>query len=223
MHQYKITLIATRHQESGQCTSDELYQIIEQIAPDVIFEEVPSSKFESVYEGLRQDSLETYTIKRYLNKHPIPHFPVDAETDEITDRFIKSDYRVMVNLFGRHSIEYANLFHQRQFFSEKKGFSYLNSDEWTHLSKHMDILEEQVIKKINNDTLNQRYKEWLNVLDIRNNEMIRNIYKCVEINKYENGLFLVGVEHRRQIIEKITSFEQYHHFKINWNFNYFNR
>ncbi|MFN8265054.1 MAG: hypothetical protein U0T11_03220 [Chitinophagaceae bacterium] len=222
MHQYNITLIATRHQESGRCTSNALYQIIEQIAPDVIFEEIPSSKFESVYKGLRQDSLETHTIKRYLNKYSTFHVPVDAETDEITDRFIRSDYQVMLNIFGRHSIEYSNLFKQRQLFSEEKGFPYLNSDEWTYLSKSIDTLEEQVIKFLKNDTLTQRYKEWLNLLDIRNNAMIRNIYKYVEINKYENGLFLVGVEHRRQIIDKIKSFEQNHHLRINWNFNYFN-
>ncbi|WP_293297582.1 hypothetical protein, partial [Pedobacter sp. UBA4863] len=218
----EFRLIATRHQENGLCTSDALYQIIEKISPDVIFEEIPPSKFEAVYKGLRQDSLETRTIKRYLSRYPATHFPVDAETDEITDKFIKNDYRVMVNLFVNYSIEYRDLCIKRQLSSEEKGFSYLNSNEWTYLSKRIDILEEQIVNSLNNDTLNQRYKEWLNVLDIRNDEMIRNIYKCVKFNECKNGLFLVGVEHRRQIIDKIHLLEKHSHSKINWNFNYFN-
>ena len=221
MHWCSITLIATRHKESGQCTSNELYRIIEQIAPDVIFEEVPPGKFDAVYKGLLRDSLETQTIKRYVERQPIAHVPVDADLDEITDTFTKSDYNAMVNIFGRHSPEYRGLFNQRQLFADDKGFSYLNSEDWTLLSERMDVLEEEVIKNIDNGKLNQRYKDWLNVLDIRDNEMIRNIYKYVENNRCEKGLFLVGVEHRRQIVNKIHEFEKNHHLRLDWNFNYF--
>jgi hypothetical protein len=222
MQRRSITLIATRHKESGECTSNELYRIIDQIAPDVIFEEVPPSKFDSVYKGLLRDSLETNAIKRYLEKQSIAHVPVDADIDEITDTFTKSDHNAMVNLFGRHSPEYRSLFHQRQHFADDKGFPFLNSESWTLLSKRMDALEEEVIKSIDNDKLNQRYKDWSNQLDVRDNEMIRNIYKYVENNRCEKGLFLVGVEHRRQLMIKIPEFEKSHHLKIDWNFDYFN-
>lgn len=221
MQRCSITLIATRHKENGQCTSNALFQIIEQIAPDVIFEEVPPSKSDALYSGLLQDSLETHTIKRYLEKQPTSHVPVDADIDEITDTFTKSDYNVMVNIFGRHSSEYRNLSNQRQLIADEKGFPYLNSNDWTLLSKRLDMLEEQVIKRFDNDKLTQRYKDWLNILDIRDNEMISNIYKYVNANKCENGLFLVGVEHRRQIIDKILEFEKKHHSKLDWNFDYF--
>ncbi len=107
MQRCSVTLNATRHKESGQCTSNELYRIIERIAPEVIFEDVPPGKFDSVYKGLRHDSLESHTIKRYLERQSIAHVPVDADLDEITDVFAKSDYNVMVNIFGRHSVEFA--------------------------------------------------------------------------------------------------------------------
>ncbi len=223
MQRCSITLIATRHKENGQCTSNALFQIIEQIAPDVIFEEVPPSKYDALYRGLLQDCLETHTIKKYLEKQPISHVPVDAEIDEITDTFTKSDYNVMVNIFGRHSSEYRNLYHQRQLIADEKGFPYLNSNDWTLLSKRLDMLAEQVIKRFDNEELTQRYNYLLNILDIRNNEMISNIYKYVNANKCENGLFLVGVEHRRQIIDKIPEFEIKHHSKLDWNFDYFKR
>lgn len=59
-----ITLIATGHNENGLCNSTELYKTIEQIAPDVIFEEIPPNKFYSVYNGSLADSLENSTIKK---------------------------------------------------------------------------------------------------------------------------------------------------------------
>jgi hypothetical protein len=218
-----ITLIATRHKERGQCTSIELYRIIEQIAPDVIFEEVPPGKFDAVYKGLLQDSLEINTIKRYLQRRPIAHVPVDLDIDEITGFFTKSDYNVVVNIIGRHSPEYRSLYTQRQLLAEKNGFRYLNSEDWNRLSERMDVLEQEVIKNINNEKLNQRYKDCLNEFDNRENEMIQNIYKYVANNRCVKGLFLVGVEHRRQIMDKIPEFEKNHHLKLDWNFNYFNR
>ncbi len=127
-----------------------------------------------------------------------------------------------VNLFGRHSAEYRGLYKKRQLFAYDKGFPYLNSEDWTLVSKRMEMLEEQVVKSIDDDKLNQRYNEWLNVLDIRNNEMISNIYKYVDTNQCKKGLFLVGVEHRRQIMEKIPKFGNNHHLRVVWNFNYFN-
>ena len=221
MQRCSITLIATRHKENGQCTSNALFDIIEQIAPDVIFEEVPPSKFDALYSGLIQDSLETHTIKRYLEKQPISHIPVDAEIDEITDNLAKSDYNAMVNIFGRDSSEYRNLYNQRQLIADEKGFPYLNSNDWTLLSKHLDMIEEQVIKRCHNEELTRRYNDWLNILDFRDNEMISNIYKYVNANKCEKGLFIVGVEHRRKIIDKIQDLEIKQYSKLDWNFDYF--
>ncbi|RZM12773.1 MAG: hypothetical protein EOO88_45175 [Pedobacter sp.] len=82
-----------------------------------------------------------------MERQPTAHVPVDADIDEITDAFIKSDYNVMVNIFGQYSPEYRRLFNQRQLFADEKGFSYLNSEDWTLLSGRMDVLEREVIKR----------------------------------------------------------------------------
>lgn len=223
MQRCSITLIATRHKENGQCTSGELYRIIERIAPDVIFEEIPSGKFDAVFNGMRHPSLEVLTIKKYLQSHPIPHFPVDLEIGEVDGFFLRSDFKTISYIFVNYSPEYNSLYNQRQLLADNNGFPYLNSKEWTMLSERMDVLEQEVIKKINNEKLYQRVKDWSNELDVRENEMIRNIYKYVENNRYEKGLFLVGVEHRRKIMDKIQEFEKNHHLKFDWNFNYFNQ
>ena len=198
MQRCSITLIATRHKENGQCNSIELYRIIERIASDVIFEEIPPAKFDAVYKELRHPSLEILTIKRYLQSHPIPHFPVFLDIDEVDGFFTRSDFNTMSYIFVNYSPEYKSVYNQRQLLADNNGFPYLNSKEWTMLSERMDVLEQEVIKKINNEKLYQRAKDWSNELDVRENEMIKNIYKYVENNGYEKGLFLVGVEHRRK-------------------------
>ena len=94
-----ITLIATGHVECGNCNSNELYKIIEQIAPEVIYEEIPPGKFTAVYEGALKDSLEVCVIKRYLQKHPIAHFPVDLDTDKTTEMHIRNSMREIFYIF----------------------------------------------------------------------------------------------------------------------------
>jgi hypothetical protein len=42
---YNITLICSRHDELGKWNSNELYQILEKVNPDIIFEEIPSSRY----------------------------------------------------------------------------------------------------------------------------------------------------------------------------------
>jgi len=50
-----ITLVATVHREGGKCNSDELYNIIEKISPEIIFEEISPNGFATIYKGLRAD------------------------------------------------------------------------------------------------------------------------------------------------------------------------
>lgn len=45
----EIYLLCTRHENLGECNSQELYNIFERIKPDVIFEETPPSYFDLYY------------------------------------------------------------------------------------------------------------------------------------------------------------------------------
>jgi hypothetical protein len=69
--------------------------------------------------------------------------------------------------------------------------------------------------------LYQTYKRWLSFIDIRRNEMIKNIYSYSDRNKYERALFLGGAEHRKGIIDKIPMFEENIKCQVTWNVNYF--
>ena len=224
-----ITLIATGHKEIGICNSIELYKIIEQIAPEVIFEEVPPCKFAAVYNGTRNDSLETNAIKMYLKEHPIVHIPVDMDIDGMTDKRFKGDSIKMAFVFNNYSPEYKYLTNQLNILSEQFGFSFLNSDSCSELSERKRFLEETMLIELNHeklsqahkDWLNQAYKDWLKLNSDRRNEMIKNInsYSCQ--NKYERALFLIGAAHRKPIMDKIQKLEKNNEQQLNWNFDYF--
>ena len=215
-----IILLGTGHFKRGICNSDELYKIIERIAPKIIFEETPPGKFVGVYGGLREPTLESFTIMKYVQEYPIPHLPVDLDTDQIIEDDIRECYNKLCDLFRNHSREYNNVSNQFRLLSGKLGFPYLNSKRCGTLLKRKKLLEKRILKRLKHITLFEAYQEWLDLHDRRENEMIKNIYNYIQ--PYDKALFLVGTEHRESLIDKISKYETSNNLKLNWNFNYFN-
>lgn len=212
----EVTLIATAHRELGLWNTTELYKIIERIAPDVIFEEVPPEKFDAIYNGLLSDSLETLTIKKYLQKFAVVHLPVD-----LNKQLDRKEIARMYEVFSMHSLEYDYLATQLGLLRKQIGFPYLNSDKCQVLFDRMLFLEQQIVQDLNLVRLTQGYKSWLKFINERENEMIENIYKYSSLNKFQRAIFLVGVEHRKAIMDKIPEFEKTNRIQLNWNFNFF--
>ena len=105
---------------------------------------------------------------------------------------------------------------------EQHGFPYLNSEQCRKLLERKHWLEGEILQDLNLEKLSETYKAWLNFIDRRRNEMIKNIYNHINFNKYERALFLIGAEHRAPIIEKIPNFKKYNKLGLNWVFNFFN-
>jgi len=213
-----ITLIGTGHTERGKCNSHELYKIIKRIAPDVIFEEVPPSKFAAIYKGAPIKSLEIKTIKRYLQQYPIAHFPVDLDTNELNMRF-KTDFRELDDIFKDHSSEYDVLSSGLTFLSARLGFPYINSDLCRALLARKRFLQEIMLKKLNQEKFLEIYKTWLDIQDRREIEMLKNIYALIERHKYNRALFLIGTGHQESIIDKISKFEKNNKSELKWIFS----
>lgn len=211
-----IILVATGHRKNGLCNSNELYKIIEQIAPEVIFEEISLAKFPKVYGGLLEDSLETFTVKKYLQKHAVPHFPVDLDASNIFDSGYKAKIDKIFAMFCQLSPEYDGLVSQHRFFTVQYGFPYLNSVQCAALLERKQSIELEIIKNTNQEELSRRYRNWLNLIDSRENEMVRNIYSYSNLEKYEKALFLVGAEHKKPILLKIPEFEKTSLLKLEW-------
>lgn len=217
---HRITLVATGHRPTGRCNPNELYKLIERVAPDIIFEEIPPNKFTPVYRGLLSDSLETFTIKKYLQNHPIPHLPVDLEINESIEKPIRSSVSEMNDIFENSSKEYSDLTIQHFSLTERLGFEYLNSDDCCEILERKLHLEEEILKKIDDDQMSQTQKDWLKLIERRRKTMIDNIYEYSRQNKFNAALFLIGAEHRKSIIDKVLWIEKNSKTKLNWNFNY---
>ncbi len=215
-----VIFISTCHKEHGICNSNELYKIIEQIHPDIIFEELSPTGFTAIYQGTRSDTLETNSIKLYLRKYDIDHFPVDLEGNKLVDKHLKNDIIEMFKIFGS-SQEYVYLSDQLVAISEQLGFKYLNTDQCMELLKRRHQMEELILKMKKNEKLFRTYKVWLAIVDLRETEMINNIYKYYNHNMFDKALFLVGAEHRQTIMDKILKIEEDKKLKLNWIFDYF--
>ncbi len=223
-----ITLIATSHKEEGLCNSKELFKIIEQKAPDVIFEEIPPQKFEGVYAGTRHASLEVKAIKEYLQKYPgVHHYPVDLDIEQAIEKAIKQEVEGIPLICNDYSEEYHYLNGLQSMLTDKYGFRYLNSDLCSEQILRRKVLERQILdalkmdenqKAMDHERLDVAYKQWLDQNDDRENEMLRNIYSYMEQKKYDRALFLVGAAHRKPLMQKIQAYESNGEVKLNWTF-----
>lgn len=87
----KITLISTVHKECGNCNSNELLKIIENICPNVIFLEELEDNY-SKYDqmkfsqfGVYKERLELKAIQSYNQNHTFEYVPVlDIGLSEVT-------------------------------------------------------------------------------------------------------------------------------------------
>ena len=210
---YNITLLSSFHIELGKCNSNELYKIIEEIQPEVIFEELSRDIFNMIYtERFPPQSLEAITSKKYLKQYKIKHIPVDTCEKNEADFF--NGYDIISN----RSIQYTELFKQQISLIGQHGYLFLNSESHLELLDKMHIIEEDVLSDINDFKLSNSYKLEMNLHDRRENKMLQNIYNYSKQYPYDRALFICGAEHRNPLIKKIQEYEKKGKPNLNWSF-----
>jgi hypothetical protein len=215
----RISIIFSRHSELGKCNSNELYKIFENIGPDVIFEEMPPSSYANRYIFKNHRSLETVAIDRYTQKCKIPHIGVDLEEIPSVDFF--SEHRKLYQKIERlddadgHSLRSSMA--QNTLNSQLQGFEYLNSLECQEFYNNVQNAIENGVKKMNDEKLNKVLQSWNEVIDRRENQMLRNIYSYCRENNFEQGIFTIGAAHSKSILNKISEFDRSERIKIHWN------
>jgi DNA-binding protein Fis len=205
--------------ESGNCNSKELYDIINKISPEIIFEEYDISRIDNEYyknghyKYQKTCSLETAAIMNYLENHQIIHIPVD--TYEVIN-FPEDMYPKISN----NNEEYNNLVKKNYILTSQYGFPYLNSKDCIDLLDKIKITEEIIVKKLNDTNLTNTYNSWKLITDNRENEMVKNIYNYSQNHNFSKAVFITGAEHKKSIIKKIQKYEM-NGFKLNWEYEYF--
>lgn len=210
---FNITLLSSFHKIYGKCNPGELYKIIEEIQPEIIFEELSYGVFKIIYSGGYQpQTVEAITIKNYLQKYSIKHFPVDnypiKESDLLSD----------AQIIWESSSEYRDLWNKKLLRLSQDGYKFLNSNDCTEMLDRIRIIEEAVLTQTNNEKLSNQHKAEKALHDKRENEMLRAIYNYSRQYQFDKALFICGAEHRKQLRQKTKEYEADDSLKLKWTF-----
>jgi hypothetical protein len=210
---FNIIILSSCHAEIGKCNSMELFNIINIISPDIIFEELDTQSFNDHYGHDGPYSTETKAIYKYLFEHRINHIPVDTFDVNIT----KEEKAYMDNTIYNSSIEYKKLLEMQLNFLYNDGYKFLNSEECSELILKLQEQENIMQRQINDIRLRDIYKKWIKINNKREYEMIYNIYKYCKNNQFKKGLLITGAEHRNSLYNKLKEYKD-ENIVIDWSY-----
>jgi hypothetical protein len=228
---HNITLIGTIHSENEKCNPDELYKILEDINPEVIFDELPghyadmyfSDSFDAYYANnilLNRRPpvvpLEVKCLRKYKQNYDIKIFPVDIDLTQRLQEYQQEIY-FMFSIFFKYE-EYKILDYEKETLIAQEGFDFLNSNKFLEFSEKKEMIEKNIMgSEIQKNRLLSIYKLFHSEqYDNRENAMLQNIYNYSKENQYNKAVFLIGAEHKRSIVQKIKEYEKLSEIKLNW-------
>jgi len=195
----RLTLIGTVHAESGRANVAELRAILDRLAPDVIFAEIPSA-FLADYLNGSHGTLESAAVVLYRERRPVNVVPVDL--DKPGDEFF-SNCEDMFKKVARTSPDYRRLVDQNRLDTLELGFPYLNSDPCARAWEGIYKEARATVEWIGDPKLRQTYDLWNQTNGDRETGMIANIESYCVRHVLARGVFLVGAAHRKPIMEKV--------------------
>lgn len=217
---HNITLISTRHDSLGNCNSLELYKIIERIKPEVIFEEMPPTFFDQYYLLKSRANLESEAIKKYTQEYEVAQVPVDL--DNLPSEEFFKDHKYMIRrieaLIDINGFTFRNMTDRNKMKVQRFGFYYLNSIECININKEIYNAIKNGLQMINDNRLFQTFKLWNDIIEMRENHMLQNIYSYSKKHSYKRAVFTIGAAHRNSIMEKLSGFQKKEEIKLNWIF-----
>lgn len=228
---HNITLIGTTHSKNGLCNSDELYKIIEEIKPNIIFDELPS-QFSDIYYSESFDTfcaniimlgrpmpivpLEVKCIKKYKQNYGIEIIPVDIDNRQKLSELQEEISSMYLTFFSND--DYKKLNNNIDILAAQEGFQFLNSNHFLELLREKESLEKTIMESnINKNRLLSLYNLFhLEQGENRENAMLNNIYNYSKANEYTQAILLIGANHRKSIMQKIGQYENLSEIKLNW-------
>lgn len=210
-----IWVVGSVHEEKGLASVAEGYRILEQLRPEVIFLEVPTSlNEEQVLSGLRE-TLESKTVGLYSKIHPVELVPVDLPTPEMY--FFTNNGRLLSRI-ERASREYCRLIDLHGDNVRRYGFAYLNSGHCDEIFRQLYREMEATVRRLDEHGLTDLLKTWDQMIERRDIEMLKNIRARCEAKQFERGVFLVGAAHRRSLMAKLESEGEATFPEVEWKF-----
>lgn len=210
-----ITLLSVTDDEIGCCNHEQLYALIEEHRPDVIFEELPQVSFEAIYANVLPDNLVTLAVKKYLKNYGAKHFSVREEIAHLVDDRMENDsQKIYSNLMDDFQLQILQF--KLDLLTQENGLSYLNSNDY---KTAQDELRELQLQKINamEPSLKDTGKRLQAIIQIDYEQMVNKIYVLCKTQQVVRGLFLVSAQFRA-LTEQIIGLRQLQgNTDITWN------
>ena len=212
----KITLIGTMHKEIGKCNGNILYDILEKIRPNVIFEETRKYKNMLTYTwGIDPISPELRAIQKYVQNYNAECIPIDnLERPGNIDQLEKIFAEAIMDKNEKNN-ELYELFDILKEYMSINGIEGMNTEYFDNLNQKKNQLCEEYITNYKNEILDT-YNEYKNfIYSQREEKMIESIYSYINKKEYFNAVFVIGVDHRVTLINKLKNIKN-----IEYNFYY---
>lgn len=170
----KLYVIGTVHDSSSILTPQMLFEILNEIKPDILLQENDSEQITSYFDDIRPNSNEQNASLMYINKHPNTlNLPFEFEgrnqyrkdngmvpTDNLTIKLIDSLYRA-----NRLSSSNRKIFEKYQEANNalinfsKRDIKALNSIEFETVNKYRQFIQHHELPKIANaeEVFNERF------------------------------------------------------------------
>lgn len=208
------------HRENGRCNARELTEILRRIEPDVVFEEIRPSDFESFLAQGIAWSLEAHAIATYGDMVEIRRVPVDRyEVTEDALFALKTKIDAVFSYVDGTSPEYRSLSETNREGAILYGFSYLNSSHFDTVSKRLAEIEDSAICATNNQEMILGLAWWREINQQREREMVRAIYDFCHKESFNEAVFIVGAAHKVGIVREIKRHAERETTPIEWSFS----
>lgn len=214
-----ITLIFTTHRELGLCTSNALCKIIEQVKPEVIFEELSNATYHLAHIDKTLNNLESKAIKQYVETYPVKHIAVDTfDRPEQYEAKQRRLYDRLTDPGKMKSFHLRNMIDQHRTIISQLGFPFLNGEDNAKWHKAMADQKAKVLEALNDDNLFSIAKLDSEVIMKREDVILENVNSYAKENKFTRGLMFIGSGHMKSIRQKIEERQRSENNPVHWLF-----
>lgn len=216
----QIVVIATRHEALGMCNSDALCNILLELRPEVIFEELPPSYHDFYYVQNTRSNLESRAIKEYAQNCEVSQIPVDSD-DVPQDGLFRTIEMIQNRVAGRTT---QSSFNYRSFTDQWRenvfvyGLSYLNSAHSDNLQLGIAKSLELGVKELGDQELITTLQTFLNINRKREAHWLMRILEYSNQADFEHGVFTVGSAHRKSLMNELSRLKSNESNSIDWKF-----
>lgn len=159
----KLYLVGTVHESSNILNPEMLFELLDEIKPDILLQENDSEQIATYFEDIRSNSNEQNASLKYLKKYPKTlNLPFEFEgrnvyrksngmtpTDNLTIKLIDS-------LYSNNLLNIENTKIYKQYLDanksliefSKKGFKALNSIEFDSINRYRQNIQHHLLTKI---------------------------------------------------------------------------